>query len=207
MLSIFHHSFSEWLLDVKHCTRRFLCNAIAGHTALAMYYTLRARRLTPVEIHCLVLHMTRLEQHHNLMRYFVLPILMEYFCSTIFHIYFVFSDVKPTIDSTQDQNVEKALPSSTTYSNFKSIEGDDPNSLDFHTLILLWILDSGCRIETSLKRQVDNIGKELGGLAWGTNNQNPIDSKYNDKLLNKSPSFLSSTDNMPRHSSNYSLGM
>lgn len=68
VLSIFHHSFSEWLLDVKHCTRRFLCNAVSGHAALAMYYTLRARRLTPVEIHSLVLHMTRLEQHHNALR-------------------------------------------------------------------------------------------------------------------------------------------
>ncbi|GAB1604566.1 uncharacterized protein LOC115222487 [Argonauta hians] len=32
----FHHSFAEWLLDVKHCTPRFLCSAAEGHGTLAL---------------------------------------------------------------------------------------------------------------------------------------------------------------------------
>jgi len=37
----FHHSFGEWFLDVKHCTRRFLCSANEGHAMIAFHYTLR----------------------------------------------------------------------------------------------------------------------------------------------------------------------
>lgn len=37
----FHHSFGEWFLDVKHCTRRFLCSANEGHAMIAMHYTMR----------------------------------------------------------------------------------------------------------------------------------------------------------------------
>ncbi|KPJ17384.1 Ankyrin repeat domain-containing protein 50 [Papilio machaon] len=62
-LSIFHHSFAAWLVDVKHCTRRYLCCPPDGHAAIAMYYTLDAKRLSALEIHNYVYHMTHLEQH------------------------------------------------------------------------------------------------------------------------------------------------
>lgn len=29
-LMLFHHSFAEWLLDVKHCTQKYLCSAAEG---------------------------------------------------------------------------------------------------------------------------------------------------------------------------------
>lgn len=38
---LFHHSFGEWFLDVKHCTRRFLCSANEGHAMLVIHYTFR----------------------------------------------------------------------------------------------------------------------------------------------------------------------
>ncbi|KAJ8688175.1 hypothetical protein QAD02_023970 [Eretmocerus hayati] len=49
-LMLFHHSFAEWLLDVKHCTQKYLCSAAEGHAMLAMYYTLRAPLLDADEI-------------------------------------------------------------------------------------------------------------------------------------------------------------
>ncbi|XP_060035090.1 ankyrin repeat domain-containing protein 50 [Erinaceus europaeus] len=45
---LFHDSFAEWLLDVKHCTQKYLCNAAEGHRMLAMSYTCRAASLTPL---------------------------------------------------------------------------------------------------------------------------------------------------------------
>lgn len=38
---LFHHSFGEWFLDVKHCTRRFLCSANEGHAMIVIYYTMK----------------------------------------------------------------------------------------------------------------------------------------------------------------------
>ncbi|XP_068622385.1 ankyrin repeat domain-containing protein 50 [Battus philenor] len=106
-LSIFHHSFAKWLVDVKHCTRRYLCCPPDGHAALAMYYTLDAKRLTALEIHNYVYHMTHLEQHM----------------------------------SAQKKN--------------KQIDQED--GLDLHTLILLWVLDSGCDVESALKRETETV--------------------------------------------------
>ena len=37
--SIFHHSFAEWLIDVKHCTGKYLCNPADGHAMLALRAT------------------------------------------------------------------------------------------------------------------------------------------------------------------------
>ncbi|CAK1592916.1 unnamed protein product [Parnassius mnemosyne] len=106
-LSIFHHSFAKWLLDVKHCTRRYLCCPADGHAALAMYYTLDARRLSALEIHNYVYHMTHLEQHMAAQK-----------------------KIKP---------------------------GDQEDVLDLHTLILLWVLDSGCDVESALKREIETV--------------------------------------------------
>ncbi|XP_061728069.1 ankyrin repeat domain-containing protein 50 isoform X1 [Cydia pomonella] len=105
-LSIFHHSFAVWLLDVKHCTRRYLCCPADGHAALAMYYTLLAKRLSALEIHNYVFHMTSLEQHMAAQK-------------------------------------KKA--------------NDQEEVIDLHTLVLLWVLDSGCDVESALRRENDTM--------------------------------------------------
>lgn len=56
---LFHHSFAEWLLDVKHCTQKYLCTASEGHAMLAMKATVNAEKLTPMEVQELALHMLR----------------------------------------------------------------------------------------------------------------------------------------------------
>ncbi|XP_011306875.1 ankyrin repeat domain-containing protein 50 isoform X2 [Fopius arisanus] len=58
-LMLFHHSFAEWLLDVKHCTQKYLCSAAEGHAMLAGHYTLRGPELTPDEICVLGQHLQR----------------------------------------------------------------------------------------------------------------------------------------------------
>jgi ankyrin repeat protein len=55
----FHHSFAEWLLDVKHCTPKYLCSAAAGHSMLAMSFSMHAAGLAPVEIQDFALHLTK----------------------------------------------------------------------------------------------------------------------------------------------------
>ncbi|XP_030754817.1 ankyrin repeat domain-containing protein 50-like isoform X3 [Sitophilus oryzae] len=59
---LFHHSFAEWLLDIKHCTQKYLCNIFHGHCVLAMYYTLHASTLNNQEIYDYAFHLTRMEQ-------------------------------------------------------------------------------------------------------------------------------------------------
>lgn len=67
---LFHHSFAEWLLDVKHCTQKYLCTAAEGHGMLAMSFTMHAPSLTAVEIQDFALHLSRcclappIEHHH-----------------------------------------------------------------------------------------------------------------------------------------------
>lgn len=58
-LMLFHHSFAEWLLDVKHCTQKYLCSAIEGHAMLAAHYTLRGPELNSDEICVLAQHLQR----------------------------------------------------------------------------------------------------------------------------------------------------
>ncbi|KAG2465499.1 ankyrin repeat domain-containing protein 50 [Polypterus senegalus] len=54
---LFHYSFAEWLLDVKHCTQKYLCNAAEGHRMMAMCYTCRAKDLAPLEVQEFALHL------------------------------------------------------------------------------------------------------------------------------------------------------
>ncbi|XP_069748379.1 ankyrin repeat domain-containing protein 50-like [Narcine bancroftii] len=54
---LFHHSFAEWLLDVKHCTQRYLCSAAQGHALLAMGLSLQAGRLRPAQVQELARHL------------------------------------------------------------------------------------------------------------------------------------------------------
>ncbi|KAJ8916077.1 hypothetical protein NQ315_010945 [Exocentrus adspersus] len=62
-IRLFHHSFAEWLLDIKHCTQKYLCNIYHGHCILAMYYTLHAKVLNNQEIYDYAFHLTRMEQY------------------------------------------------------------------------------------------------------------------------------------------------
>lgn len=61
-IRLFHHSFGEWLLDIKHCTQKYLCNIFKGHAILAMYYTKHAKTLNVQEIFDYTYHLTRTEQ-------------------------------------------------------------------------------------------------------------------------------------------------
>lgn len=36
---IFHHSYAEWLLDVKYCTQKFLCEVGEGHAMLSILFS------------------------------------------------------------------------------------------------------------------------------------------------------------------------
>lgn len=56
---LFHHSFAEWLLDVKHCTSRFLCSPADGHAMLALSFMAHAPELRPTEVHNYALHIAR----------------------------------------------------------------------------------------------------------------------------------------------------
>lgn len=56
---LFHHSFAEWLLDVKHCTQKYLCTATEGHGMLAMHYTMNAANLAAAEVQDFTWHLVR----------------------------------------------------------------------------------------------------------------------------------------------------
>lgn len=57
--SISHLSFAEWLLDVKHCTPKFLCNPADGHAMLALHYTKLSQRQQLANPHELAFHLSR----------------------------------------------------------------------------------------------------------------------------------------------------
>ncbi|KAG8189682.1 hypothetical protein JTE90_022496 [Oedothorax gibbosus] len=67
---LFHHSFAEWLLDVKHCTQKYLCNAKDGHCMIAMRYTLASPNISSEETIDFALHLSKiplsstLQSHH-----------------------------------------------------------------------------------------------------------------------------------------------
>ncbi|XP_073990812.1 uncharacterized protein isoform X1 [Rhodnius prolixus] len=54
----FHNSFAEWLLDVKHCTQRYLCSAPSGHAMIIMHLTARGPTLSPSEVERLSYHLS-----------------------------------------------------------------------------------------------------------------------------------------------------
>ncbi|XP_024083826.1 ankyrin repeat domain-containing protein 50 isoform X1 [Cimex lectularius] len=54
----FHNSFAEWLLDVKHCTQRYLCSSSAGHAMIIMHLTTRGPTLSPNEVERLAYHLS-----------------------------------------------------------------------------------------------------------------------------------------------------
>ncbi|KAL3880921.1 hypothetical protein ACJMK2_033124 [Sinanodonta woodiana] len=74
---LFHHSFAEWLLDVKHCTQKYLCNAADGHAMLSMSATLNSSSLGPEEVQDFAFHLVRSNfhppvQHHHLVQWLLL---------------------------------------------------------------------------------------------------------------------------------------
>ncbi|CAL1536251.1 unnamed protein product, partial [Lymnaea stagnalis] len=56
---VFHHSFAEWLLDVKHCTQKYLCNASEGHAMIALRQLQHAHELDALGVQDLALHLVR----------------------------------------------------------------------------------------------------------------------------------------------------
>jgi len=56
---IFHHSFAEWLIDVKYCTPKYLCSPSDGHAMLALRCTLLANNKQEVDLHQFAFHLSR----------------------------------------------------------------------------------------------------------------------------------------------------
>jgi len=74
---LFHHSFAEWLLDVKHCTQKYLCIATEGHGMLAMHSMVNGSNLSPTEVQDFAWHLVRANfpdpiQHHHLVQLLLL---------------------------------------------------------------------------------------------------------------------------------------
>ncbi|XP_052280543.1 ankyrin repeat domain-containing protein 50-like isoform X2 [Dreissena polymorpha] len=63
---VFHHSFAEWLLDVKHCTQKYLCNASEGHGMLSLYATLHGSKLSPGEVQNFAAHIVKSNLHTSI---------------------------------------------------------------------------------------------------------------------------------------------
>uniref|UniRef100_A0A8C4R4F4 Ankyrin repeat domain containing 50 n=1 Tax=Eptatretus burgeri TaxID=7764 RepID=A0A8C4R4F4_EPTBU len=62
-LVLFHSSFAAWLLDVKHCTQRYLCSSAEGHAMLAVAQLCQpSGDLSPQDSHDLAHHLA----HANL---------------------------------------------------------------------------------------------------------------------------------------------
>lgn len=58
-IRIFHNSFSEWLIDVKFSTKKFLCDLNEGHLMIAMYYTLISDQLCPNKVREYIYHLIK----------------------------------------------------------------------------------------------------------------------------------------------------
>nr|XP_020476967.1 ankyrin repeat domain-containing protein 50-like [Monopterus albus]XP_020476968.1 ankyrin repeat domain-containing protein 50-like [Monopterus albus]XP_020476969.1 ankyrin repeat domain-containing protein 50-like [Monopterus albus]XP_020476970.1 ankyrin repeat domain-containing protein 50-like [Monopterus albus]XP_020476971.1 ankyrin repeat domain-containing protein 50-like [Monopterus albus] len=62
---LFHASFAEWLIDVKYCTQRYLCNRAEGHSMLAMALTLQGPHLDTEDVCQLATHLIFSGHHKN----------------------------------------------------------------------------------------------------------------------------------------------
>lgn len=58
-IKIFHNSFSEWLIDVKFSTKKFLCDLNEGHLMIAMYFTLISDQLCPNRVREFIYHLIK----------------------------------------------------------------------------------------------------------------------------------------------------
>nr|CAD7404123.1 unnamed protein product [Timema cristinae] len=104
-LLLFHHSFAEWLLDVKHCTQKYLCSSAEGHGMIALNHSLYAKNLSAEEVQGLAYHLTRLPQ----------------------------------------------ASASLSTQIFTTC------GLDFHQLVVLWLIDSGAPVEDCLLYEINGI--------------------------------------------------
>ncbi|XP_049303711.1 uncharacterized protein LOC105232825 isoform X1 [Bactrocera dorsalis] len=58
-LRIFHNSFSDWLVDVKFATKKFICDVNEGHVMVSMYYLLVADTLCANNVRKFVYHLIK----------------------------------------------------------------------------------------------------------------------------------------------------
>ncbi|XP_037949813.1 uncharacterized protein LOC119680877 [Teleopsis dalmanni] len=58
-LKIFHNSFSDWLVDVKFATKKFICDVNEGHVMISMYYLLVADTLCANNVRKFVYHLIK----------------------------------------------------------------------------------------------------------------------------------------------------
>lgn len=76
--TLFHHSFSEWFLDVKYCTQKYyLCQAAEGHLMKALHLAARASELKPDQVADLAHHLansTKFFSDPNLIPVFLLSL-------------------------------------------------------------------------------------------------------------------------------------
>ncbi|XP_033106876.1 ankyrin repeat domain-containing protein 50-like [Anneissia japonica] len=56
---LFHHSFTEWLVDVKHCTQKYLCSCADGNAMLALRYSGIAKELNASQVYEFAEHMLK----------------------------------------------------------------------------------------------------------------------------------------------------
>ncbi|XP_046806124.1 uncharacterized protein LOC111675784 [Lucilia cuprina] len=58
-LKIFHNSFSDWLVDVKFATKKFICDVNEGHVMISMYYLLVAETLCANTVRKFIYHLIK----------------------------------------------------------------------------------------------------------------------------------------------------
>ncbi|KAG1692623.1 Ankyrin repeat domain-containing protein 50 [Nymphon striatum] len=68
---LFHHSFAEWLLDVKHCTQKYLCRVSEGHGMTAMRYSTLAESLNVDQVCDFALHLSKINVSEPLKESFI----------------------------------------------------------------------------------------------------------------------------------------
>lgn len=146
-IMLFHHSFAEWLLDVKHCTQKYLCSSTEGHAMLATYYTLRAKNLDTDEICVLAQHVQGAfyyqQQHKKNNPYYQQQHYHHHHHhhSNNHHHHHNLSNSNPST-SVSGQN-------DTNSSVAKSPVKTPPiaPTIDSYTLQLLWLISSGARFD------------------------------------------------------------
>lgn len=185
-IRIFHHSFAEWLLDIKHCTQKYLCNIFHGHCILAMYYTLHAKYLNNQEIYDYAFHLTRMEQYLTEKPSRKCPTLVykmsqdrENSLSLEKTSTEIYSDLKALQEAANLETsfVETENSQSQNNDGFESINLNNSNTtlekkqpeaeinksvLDVHTLTVLWLILSGASVEECLLE-----GNEMAGVNFG----------------------------------------
>lgn len=62
-IKIFHNSFSDWLVDVKFATKKFLCDVNEGHIMISMYYTLISETLCANQVRRYIYHLIKASEY------------------------------------------------------------------------------------------------------------------------------------------------